>query len=238
VNKLLGRRRKTLWDRGYDSPILLDLDKARKEIEYTYLNPCEAGLESSVLNYPGLSSWEYRGLERKVIHTRRIARTNFEKLEEYNLTTSKAELKRLLKLPTTKCRLELSPNAWISCYSKEIEALGVNRQITENIREAETKLARSREKSGAKVLGRAALENQPMDMEYASKKYSKKMICLGSCKQGREEFISWVKQISKEAKDLLAQVCQGVCSLLELPRGLFAPGRFCAGVLMPQDCPI
>ena len=58
VNQLLGRRRKTLWAEGYDSPIFLTAADVRRYITYIYANPAKANLVDTIDDYPGVSSWQ------------------------------------------------------------------------------------------------------------------------------------------------------------------------------------
>ena len=222
VNKLLGRRKRTLWCRNYDSPILLDFKAAKNKIEYTYLNPTKANLEYSIDKYPGLSTWKYRDRDNVVINTKRIPRRNFSKLKRYSLEESTKELKRLLKLPATKCKLILEPTAWLKCYGMENEVTSVNRDITSSVKEKEKAL----EKTSAKPpLGSQALQRQPMDMPYTSEKYSPKMICLGTCRHARREFIWWFKELSNQAYKAYSDFCNKLCSTLEIPLGMFCSGE-------------
>ena len=59
INRLLGRRKRTIWCEGYDSPTVLDPQKAVEVISYIYANPAQDGLEDSIDKYPGWSSWGY-----------------------------------------------------------------------------------------------------------------------------------------------------------------------------------
>ena len=57
INRLLGRKKRTVWCEGYDSPLLLTADDVVNTITYIYTNPAKDNLETSIDNYPGLSSW-------------------------------------------------------------------------------------------------------------------------------------------------------------------------------------
>ena len=58
VNRLLGRRKRTVWVDRYDSPIVLDAEKLLHLVTYLYLNPVKANLVESIDHYPGVSSWK------------------------------------------------------------------------------------------------------------------------------------------------------------------------------------
>src|SRR6185436_3855037 len=58
VNRLVGRRKRTVWCAGYDSPIVLDQQKLLEIIAYIYTNAQESNQVERIEEYPGLSSWE------------------------------------------------------------------------------------------------------------------------------------------------------------------------------------
>ena len=58
LNRVLGRRKRTIWCEGYDSPIVLTPTRALIALSYLYSNPAKDNLEESIDKYPGLSSWE------------------------------------------------------------------------------------------------------------------------------------------------------------------------------------
>ena len=57
LNKLLGRRKRTIWCDSYDCSRILTPSRAIKKIVYLYTNPVKDQLISSITQYPGLSSW-------------------------------------------------------------------------------------------------------------------------------------------------------------------------------------
>ena len=56
INRLLGRKKRTVWCDRYDDPKILDPDKAMQRIVYLYSNPQKANLVSTIDEYPNLSS--------------------------------------------------------------------------------------------------------------------------------------------------------------------------------------
>jgi len=58
INTIQGRKKRTVWCEGYDSPRILTLSKAMSVISYIYCNPAKDNLVSSINEYPGFSTWK------------------------------------------------------------------------------------------------------------------------------------------------------------------------------------
>lgn len=58
LNRILGRRKRTIWCEGYDSPVVLTLLRTLMVLTYIYSNPAKDDLEKSIDRYPGVSSWK------------------------------------------------------------------------------------------------------------------------------------------------------------------------------------
>ena len=123
LNKLLGRRRKTVWVEDYDAPTILDLDKFLKQYAYCLLNPVKDRLIDSMNNYPGVSSFQM--LQHRT-HTREcivISRDSIPSLS--NPTKPWKEDKAVLELLTSenpeKTTLYLSLYDWKHCFQESRE---------------------------------------------------------------------------------------------------------------------
>lgn len=57
LNRLLGVEQHTVWQEGYDSPLLGDAAKVVERLVYCYTNPQKANLEDTIERYPGWSTW-------------------------------------------------------------------------------------------------------------------------------------------------------------------------------------
>ena len=75
VNRLVGRRKRTIWCAGYDSPIILDQEKLVDRIAYIYTNAQESDLEDTAEEYPGLSSWHMFLSNQYELKRRRLSRS-------------------------------------------------------------------------------------------------------------------------------------------------------------------
>ena len=226
VNRLLGRRQRTIWLDGYDSPILLTATDAMHYIRYIYLNASRANLEESINVYPGVSSWEMyvSGGHSKNCH--RVSRDSIQELVSPQLSIN--EQRKLLceyeKLPGSRHVFELAPNAWMDCFDEvnPAEAKEINSKIIEEIREEELILAKKRRKNKQRVIGSTALRRQSMNVEYEPKKYSPRMICVSEDKALRKSFIETFKLLVAEARRVYESWRIGD-TRKRIPPGMFAP---------------
>ena len=58
INRVLGRKKRTVWCEGYDSPIVLTPLRALVAIAYLYANPAKDGLNYNIDEYEGVNSWK------------------------------------------------------------------------------------------------------------------------------------------------------------------------------------
>ena len=54
INRLLGRKKRTIWCDRYDSPVVLDAERLANVITYLYTNPVKDNLVEKVEDYPCL----------------------------------------------------------------------------------------------------------------------------------------------------------------------------------------
>lgn len=225
INRLLGRRQKTIWQDGYDSPIILTPDKVKSYIKYLYQNPSKAGLVHSIDEYPGVSSWEMFKRNQYSKEYSKLSRDLIPCLSTPDLGIN--EQKRIVedfnKLQLPKYNLILEPNAWR-------ESLGCNHaslsdeQIIAEIKQEEETLKSNRIKKNKTILGSTALRRESMTKEYAPKKYTRRMICLCSDLCLRKAFVETFKFLSSLAEKAYRAWKSGDFSL-SIPPSMFCPRR-------------
>ena len=226
VNRLLGRAQRTIWEDGYDSPIVLTADKVEHYIKYIYLNPVSANLVESIKDYPGVSSWEMFSSGSKQKQARRLRRSSIEALDSPALSIN--EQKRLVAhyntLPGTTHTLTLEPNAWMDCFD---ELVGVDRdtlnnRLMEEIAAEEDRLKKRRAKENKSVVGATRLRRESMSKEYEPTKRSLRMICLSTCKEIRKAFVEAYRLLSQQAQEVYLSWKRGDLTD-RIPPGMFAP---------------
>lgn len=226
INRLLARPQRTIWQDGYDSPLLLTPQDVIKYIRYIYLNPARANLTESINDYPGVSTWEMfcTGLLTKVC--KRLSRDSIEPLWSPALSIS--EQRRLVELyktiPGTEHEFALEPNAWMECFPEleDVPAAEINAMIRKEISEEEKQMSKERRAAGKYVLGSTSLRRQSITKEYEPTKRSRRMICICHDRQLRRACIEHFKDLAEIAHQVYQSWKRGEL-LQRIPAGMFAP---------------
>ena len=222
INRLLGRPQRTVWQDGYDSPILLDAEKVEHYIKYIYLNPARADLTEHIGQYPGVSSWEmFKSGRHKETH-RRLDRSSIKALTSPALSINEQRglVSRYDELPGVAYEFILEPDAWKECFPEESTS-DENRLLTE-IAEEEEEVTTKRKQEKRAVIGSTALRRQSMTKEWQPKKRGKRMICLSSEKELRLSFINFYKSLCDRAVRAY-ELWKKADFSIPIPAGLFAP---------------
>ena len=226
INRLLARPQRTVWQDGYDSPILLTPRDVMKYIRYIYLNPARANLTESIDDYPGVSSWE---LHKKGIYTRvckRLSRDSINPL--WNPALSIAEQRRLVDTYQSQAGTEhefvLEADAWMECFPEleGVSASEINRELLKEIASEEKLLSKERREAKQSVIGATTLRRQSMTKEHEPKKRSRRMICICHDRTLRRACIEFFKRLCEEAREVYEAWKRGEL-LKRVPAGMFAP---------------
>jgi REP element-mobilizing transposase RayT len=226
LNRLLGRRRKTVWAEDYDSPTVLDENKALEMFEYLILNPVKDNLTDSMDDYPGVSSWKLMKHGRNKRRCRAIARNKIPKLKNPERPwNEEQEVSEFLKENNRKIlTFELSPFSWKQCFAdtRDLTDAEVRKLIFDRIEErAQQYLADKREKRLPKPRPER-LKFQSILRNYVPQTFGKRMICLSSVREMRKRFINFYRGLCEHASDVLALWRKG-CWHVPFPTGLFPP---------------
>ena len=231
VNRLLGRKKKTIWCEGYDSPILLTPADVLREIKYIYTNAQAARRCQKIDQYQGLSTWTMficKNLTRECPY---IARNKIPKLETSKLKVSEQKkiLNYLKDQSAGTATFVLEPNAWMECFaeSRSWNAEQLNTQLIKEIRQEEEKL--SKEYKGP--YGNEEEEQDIAEM-YTPKKYGKRMICICSDIELRKTFLHWFKGNCELARTAIRKWLAGD-NRAQPPPGFFFPGGLLKSCLNP-----
>ncbi len=226
INRLLGRRRKTIWVEGYDSPPLLTPHDVLRYITYIYRNPAKANLVDSIEQFPGVSSWQMFTSDTLIKHCKRVIRPLITRLALPALSVNEQkrmveEYKRQLTEHNT---FVLEPFAWVECFPEfrnaDIETL--KGEIISNLQAQEQVLRQERKRLRKDVIGATSLRRQSMLKEYQPKKFSKKMICICSDIELRKRYISFYRGICETARRAYQRWKRGDL-VPKIPPGLLSP---------------
>lgn len=225
INRLLGRKKRTLWCEGYDSPVQLKPEDVVNKIVYIYENPSKDDLEDCIEKYPGISSFQFHGQEKGVFEAPLLSRDDIEKLPEGKL--GEDDYRRLAKKlcqGKKKIELTLSLNAWMKCFgiTEPGEVAEYNKRIVERVREREAEHRARRARENKSVLGRARLVQTAVGAAYVPERSGRRMLCHSSDRECRKSFITWIKSLIGEAREVLACWRMGDFSR-PFPLGLYPP---------------
>lgn len=226
VNRLLGRKKRTVWCEGYDSPTLLTPDDVVNKIAYTYENPSKDGLEDRIEKYPGVSGFRFRGKESGVMEAPLVARDDFDILPTGEINEGDyRRLARKLGYGKKRIELKLSPNAWMKCFgiTEPKEIATYNDRILREIRIREEGHRAARRQAGFEVIGWRRLVATAIGREYKPERSGRRMWCICHDRKLRKKFIRWAKNLVCQAKEVLERWRQGDRSI-PYPPGLYPPG--------------
>jgi REP element-mobilizing transposase RayT len=226
LNRLLGRKKRTIWCKGYDSPKVLTPTKALALISYLYGNPAKDNLVDSIDEYPGFSSWKMFQSGELEKEWKRLRRFHFRTLprDSHNLRGYTKEAARLLGESREFSTFKLEPNAWLEAFgiTDPEEQKRINKRLCERVRTLEQRARRKREREKKKVMGRERLLTEKIDLTYAPSRKGKRMWCLSDKRVLRIQFIAAFKKLKREARAVLAQWRMGNTSE-KYPPGLYPP---------------
>lgn len=232
VNRLLGRRCRTVWQKRYDSPVLLTPGDVVRKLVYLYTNAQSANIVSTIDEYPNVNSWKMlvTGQYQKVCKW--IQRPMIQKLENTNLSVPEQEAlaTALLSLAKKSHTLTICPDAWFACFdiTTPEEISEYRRQVIAGVREKETALTETRTAEGKSVMGPERLMQQPIDTPYTPKTFGRRMWCICQNVELKIAFILMVKSLISHARKVLERWRVGDMTV-KYPPGLFPPS-------MPKIC--
>ena len=218
VNALLGRRKRTVWCEGYDSPALLTVEDVIRKIIYLYANPAKDGLVSSIQQYPGLSSWGMFRRQTERVQVQRIHRSEVKRMSSKG---HKALLSKLLR--RVPQYLSLHPDAWMDGFQVPKEARSaLDARIKKEIAQEELQYQKDRDRERRGVVGKERLIARGMDLTYIPQRHGRKMWCICSDIQLRKAYIAWAKALVACGREVYHRWKLGDFSV-RYPVGLYPP---------------
>lgn len=237
INRLLGRERRTVWMNGYDSPIILDAEKAVSRIVYIYANPARANLVSTIDDYPHLNSWRACIDGSAEWEAARIPRNAIPQLPSGapGLKKISAICRELTENSHENFSLIIEPDAWMLCFreTKESDPTEINARIGKMLEDEELRCKNARTHF---VIGAHALTLQSVHAQHTPPRLGRRMICFSSHRGLRGHFVRWFRELCSQAST--ANVIASAAAWLTLiPPGLFLPGGSMSGNLNPLFVP-
>ena len=237
INHLLGRKKRTVWEEGYDSPSMTDPVKLRERLVYFYTNPQRANLVDTIEQYPHLSSWGALLKGAQEYRCRYIPRDKIPALPGRTLSVAEQEAvaQRLRGEGREENELVIEPFAWMECF---VQTAGRDpeeerAEVLAKVREEEARCRRGRK---VPVVGASTLRLRPINVAYQPKKYGHRSICLSSRPEYRRAYLAFYRELCAGAVKAGPE-CKEVDWYSKLPPGLFAPGGAMRANLLPQAVP-
>ena len=226
INSMLGRKKRTVWCKSFSCPPVLTLRRAIEKIAYIYTNPAKDGLETSIENYPGLSSWQAFRSKKYRKRCKRLHRPMIPYLpgKFYSKYEYKKHIKDLKKRSSSSHVLKLIPDAWMSFFAinDPVEVQKTNQEIIDSIKAKEVDFEKFRKQEGKSIIGGSALSASHLDPDYLPNRTGKRMWCLCDDKDIRIAYIKWAKEIKKKAREVYQRWKVGDLSV-SFPPGVFPP---------------
>lgn len=225
VNNLLGRDKHTIWCEGYDSPTLLDLEKAIDKLAYLYENPSKDGLADSVDRYQHLSTWKMFLSGHSTVHTYHLPRPAFRKLpESAHCYEGYKREHRLLVRRHDKRTFEVNHTAWMEVFgvTDRAEQQAVKERVIAEVRRREALHRAYREELGRNVIDARRQRETRIGAPYQPKRSGRRTWCLGSYREQRKAFIAKIKRRVKEAERVWKEWKNGNTAE-PFPIGLYPP---------------
>lgn len=225
-NAVLGRKKRTVWCDGYDSPVVLTLSRALEAIAYLYANPAKDGLEDSIDYYPAASSWRSYCSSTLSKRVSKVPRRAFRTLtpDGHNLRGYAKEATRLRAQATDEVTITIEPDAWMNALGVENARRQeeLNGELHRRVRQLEAEARAARKVNGKRVIGAHRLIAQPIDRYYRSKRRGRRMWCLSDDVSLRIRFINHLKNLIEAARLTLERWRCGDLSF-RYPLGLYPP---------------
>jgi hypothetical protein len=223
-----------VWAERFDSPAVLDIDKALELFAYCSLNPLKDGLVSSMQEYPGVSSYPSLMKGENVIPAKSIPRDKVSPLAD----------------PTNPQRENRSLSDYLS--SNEFQDLSITLAPEElrlgfaSTKDSSPEQFRQRlletiakyehiylvEQAGAPPLGVTKLLSSSLLAPRNPPIKGIKMICLSCCKELRQAFILSFRRIKALCRETFRKWRSG--HIVPYPPGMFAPHPPRLTNLIPQ----
>ena len=236
INRVLGRRKRTVWCEGYDSPIVLTPLRALVAISYLYANPAKDNLTYNIDEYEGVHSWRMFSTGDLSENNKVIPRDEFEYLPIWNQNHKgySQEADRVLATTEQKETLTLEPNAWLESYgiTDPKEQLEWNSKLVERVRRLEARAQKVRKRTGRRPIGTHKLRNQKFDLTRQSYRRGKRMCCLSERRSKRVEFMKDFRELMFKARATVKRWAKGDFSV-PYPPGLHAPSMPRLANMMP-----
>lgn len=222
LNRLLDRRQRSVWVERFDSPAVLDIDKALELFAYCTLNPVKDRLVSHMRDYPGVSSYSALLNNQRTIPAKSIPRDKVPALPDpHNPQKYNRELSNYFESDEFEdLFIVLSPDELRLAFSSTVDGSSDDFRIKllETIKRYENLFTANR---NGGVLGVRKLLSASLLQTRKPPIRGKRMICLSSHRHLRQLFIRTFMHIKALCQEAYRRWKAG--DVVPYPPGMFAP---------------
>lgn len=226
LNRLLGRRKRTIWCEGYDSPVVLTPQRAVLAIAYIYSNPAKDNLEDSIDLYQGFSTWKMFIEGKHQTHCHKLHRSDFYTLpkDSHSKQGYERTAQRLLRSSPQTLPFVISPNAWLDAFgiTDQQEQQDFNQEIINHVRQSEDLARQKRLQEQKPFMGAARLKAQVFNLLYRPERKGRRSWCISDDIKLRVAFIQLLKDLREQAKAVFNKWREGYLNV-PYPPGLYPP---------------
>ncbi len=233
VKALLGLASLSLWEERTGVFKIATLEDAIARVVYIYCNPSNAGLCSSVDNYPGLSSWSaFKECEpsidaQVVIYARWYPVAEIPRLPLERSISPRQDAALYQELKASENAVDhpvvLKPFKWLETYGvtepQEIEK--IRQRIVNGVRDRERANALARAKSAAPTISAAALKQAPYMKLHKPKRKERKIFLICSDRDLRLRLLESFRHTIWRCRECYQKAKAGI--RVEWPPGTFTP---------------
>jgi hypothetical protein len=234
LKRLLGLESLHLWeDKGVRVMQILDLEKAKRQLAYYFLNPVNAGLVDSIDHYPGESTW--RAFCICEPHVDAFVETGVPWIRLPSIpalstpTPSIGEETRVINQikgeNKAKESFKVHPFAWLKVFgiTDPVEIEAIRREIIELVRTGEQLAREQRQKERKGIRGAIKLIIEGITLSgHKSSKRGRSVFFLSSIKELRIGFHAKYRDFCERCRECYLLACRGVKELV-WPDGAFVP---------------
>lgn len=227
---LLGLSHLNLWEPRSMAAVIPTLEDVIERLVYIFCNPARAGLEESIDDFPGLSSWQaFKTCEPSVhatvsIPVRYYPKSAIPRLPEGDTLTEEEDARCVSYLKRAEEGIEhelvIKPLAWLKPFGitdpKRIEA--IRQRVIKLVYEKEAEYRRERTRP---VIGVQNLRRQTYLRPHVPAKRGRKIFVISRDPEIRKQIISFVRQISETCRKCYDSLKQGLS--VTWPEGVFIP---------------
>ncbi len=225
VNRIRGRKKKTVWCDGYDSPILLGYSEALYYVAYCYTQAQAAHqadtIEEREENKEGATSWG-QFISGSYSRTyKRLYRTDFAQGIDQD---EKRREKR------SEHTLVLSPYAWLKRVAPTMPEEEAKAEVIRRVRELEQQFRTERQEKGIAIKKHTSPERAE---SYVPTKRGVRMQCICWDIPKRIQFLRWTKERIEKCRAVLSLWRKGDRTVA-WPPGFFPPCFPVTASLLPS----